>query len=121
MSRPVHFEILAKNPEKLAAFYADLFGWKVDTWEGEGEGYWPVTTGEEAAVGINGAFMGAHFPQAVINTIQVDSLEESMERVKAGGGQVVHGPNEIPGVGMHSYCTDPEGTWFGILEPAPEG
>ncbi len=121
MSRPVHFEILSEDPEKMAAFYAELFGWEVSNWEGEGEGYWLATTGEEGIPGINGAFMGRHFPQVVINTVEVESLEESMERVKAGGGKVVHGPNEIPGVGMHAYCTDPEGTMFGILEATQRG
>jgi predicted enzyme related to lactoylglutathione lyase len=29
------------------------------------------------------------------------------------------GPNEIPGVGLHAYCADPEGNLFGILQPAP--
>jgi len=26
----VHFEIPANNPEKLSAFYKDLFGWKIE-------------------------------------------------------------------------------------------
>jgi predicted enzyme related to lactoylglutathione lyase len=29
MSRPVHFEIHAGDPEKLAKFYADVFSWKI--------------------------------------------------------------------------------------------
>lgn len=29
MPRVVHFEIPADNPEKVAKFYTDVFGWKV--------------------------------------------------------------------------------------------
>ena len=43
-----------------------------------------------------------------------------LEKVEAAGGKKVHGPNEIPGVGVHAYCADPEGNLFGILQPATE-
>lgn len=121
MNRPVHFEVLAEDPEKMADFYADLFGWEVSTWPGSEQGYWLVRTGEEGTPGIDGAFMGQHFPQTVINTIQVDSLEEMMTRLQEAGGKVEDGPNEIPDVGIHAYCTDPEGKWFGMMEPVEEG
>jgi len=37
--------------------------------------------------------------------------------VEAAGGTKIHGPSEIPGVGTHAYCADPEGTMFGLLQP----
>jgi hypothetical protein len=70
---------------------------------------------------MNGAIMRRELPQAVINTIAVDSLPETLARVDAAGGKTVHGPNEIPGVGLHAYCADPEGNLFGLLQPAPMG
>ena len=27
----VHFEILGKDPERLKTYYADLFGWEIET------------------------------------------------------------------------------------------
>jgi len=27
----VHFEIIGKNPEKLRAYFGELFGWQFDT------------------------------------------------------------------------------------------
>lgn len=118
MSRPVHFEILADNPEKLGDFYKTVFGWEINTWGG-GEGtYWLVTTGSDEDPGINGGLMGRHFDQPVINTITVASLDKVIRQVEAAGGQKVHGPNEIPEVGTHAYCADPEGNLFGIMQPA---
>jgi uncharacterized protein len=117
MNRPVHFEILADDPEASASFYREVFGWETATWEGP-QTYWMVTTGPAGTVGIDGGIMHRHLAQSVINTIQVESLEATLGRVEAVGGTKVMGPHEVPGVGMHAYCADPEGTLFGVLEPA---
>ena len=119
MRRPVHFEILTEDPEKTVDFYR-RFGWKIADWEAGDEPYWLVTTGTEDVPGINGAIMHRHLQQAVINTIEVESLEATLEEIEAAGGKKIHGPNTVPGVGLHAYCADPEGTLFGVLQPATE-
>lgn len=116
MGRLVHFEILAEDPQKVVDFYKSVFDWEIATW-GDGEpSYWLLTTGADDAPGINGAIMGNSFPQKVINTIDVDSLDEMLEKVEAAGGKMVHGPNEVPGVGLHAYCEDPDGILFGMMQ-----
>lgn len=120
MKRPVHFEILADSPEKVAEFYKEVLDWDVATW-GEGEQtYWLLTTGPDETPGINGAIMARSFEQAVINTVEVESLDEMLKKVSVAGGKTVQGPNEVPGVGFHAYCADPEGNLFGLMEPLPE-
>ena len=114
MTRPIHFEILADDPESVGAFYAAVMDWEVSTWGG-GE-YWLVKTGEEGTPGIDGGIMRREFAQAVINTMEVESLQESLAKVEAAGGKLITGPNEVPGVGMHAYCSDPEGNMFGLME-----
>ncbi len=115
MNRTIHFEILADDPDKLIQFYQAVFSWKIETEDGE-EAYWLVTTGSKALTGINGAVMRRHFPQGVINTSQVESLEDTIRKVEAAGGTKLQGPNIIPGVGTSAYCLDPEGNVFGIIE-----
>lgn len=115
MNRPVHFEILADDPAGIAEFYKKVLGWETASWQGQT--YWLVTTGPAEASGINGGIMGRHFAQRVINTISVESITDAIARVEAAGGAKVHGPSEIPGVGTHAYCADPEGTMFGLLQP----
>ncbi len=44
MSRVVHFEIHATDPERLVAFYTDLFGWTIQKWDGPMD-YWLIHTG----------------------------------------------------------------------------
>jgi hypothetical protein len=116
MMRPVHFEILAEDPEKAADFYRTVLGWEIAAWPGQ-QSYWLVTTGPAGTPGIDGGIMHRHYPQAVINTIEVKSLKEILAQVETAGGKTVHGPNEIPGVGLHAYCSDPEGNLFGLLQP----
>ncbi len=118
MKRPVHFEILAEDPAKLAEFYKAVFDWEVADWGGGDQMYWLATTGADTEPGINGAFMGRALNQSVINTLEVESLEEATSKIEAAGGKVVHGPNEVPGQGTHAYFADPEGILFGVMQPA---
>lgn len=118
MNRPVHFELAANDPEKLVAFYSETFGWKISKWDGPMD-YWLITTGDDETNGINGAIISREvLQQAVVNTIEVASMDRALESVGSNGGSTVAGPREIPGVGMHAYCVDPEGTVFGLLQPA---
>jgi predicted enzyme related to lactoylglutathione lyase len=116
MNRPVHFEILGDDPAALAEFYRGIFGWEIATMEGQG--YWMATTGAAGTPGIDGGFMHRHFPQAVINTLEVPSWEDAVRRIESAGGKRLNDPHEIPRVGTHLYCADPEGNLFGILQPA---
>src|SRR5258705_1814619 len=70
MSRVVHFEIPAENPERAAVFYKKTFGWKVEKWPGPME-YWMVNTGSDSAPGINGGVFSKrnHFDPPKRNTL----------------------------------------------------
>jgi predicted enzyme related to lactoylglutathione lyase len=113
MNRVVHFEINAPDVDKAVPFYEKVFGWKISRWEGP-EPYWLVTTGDEGE-GINGAILPSRDGQPrVVNTLQVESVDEAAGMVEANGGKVVVGKTAIPGVGWVAYCTDPGGVIFGI-------
>ena len=113
MPRVVHFEILADDPDRASSCYRGVFDWEIQKWEGP-QGYWLVMTGPDGTPGINGGIMDRHFPQPVIDTIEVESLQQALAKVEEGGGAKIHGPNEIPGVGLQAYCTDTAGNIFGL-------
>jgi len=121
MTSVVHFEILSDDPEKTSAFYREALGWEVKCWPG-GE-YWLATTRPEGEPGINGGFTGRQpgLSQPVINTVQVDSLEDTTRKIAAAGGKRVRGPDKMPGVGIFSYFADPDGTLFGVIQPEEKG
>jgi uncharacterized protein len=119
VSRPVHFDITADDPERAVAFYEKAFGWKIDHWEGGGPmDYWLVTTGESEP-GINGGISrrdeGA--APATTNTIAVESLDDAMTAVREAGGEIIQKRMPIPGVGWFSAFTDTEGNRFGLMQP----
>jgi predicted enzyme related to lactoylglutathione lyase len=114
MSRVTHFEISADDPERAVKFYSEVFGWRIEKWEGPVE-YWLASTGE--GPGIDGALKRRADPAiGTVNTVDVASIDESMAKVKEEGGEVITPKMTIPGIGYHAYCKDPEGNVFGIME-----
>jgi uncharacterized protein len=115
MSRVIHFEIPAENPERAAAFYKKAFGWKIEKWPGPME-YWLVTTGPEGKPGINGGLMRKGNVQNTTNTLDVESVEKAIAAVSGAGGKEIMPKTPIPGVGYFAYCLDTEGNLFGVMQ-----
>ncbi|HEY3364824.1 MAG TPA: VOC family protein [Symbiobacteriaceae bacterium] len=118
MPRVTHFEFAADQPERAVKFYTEVFGWKVNKWEGP-QDYWLLTTGEQGTPGIDGAIMRPMGPQRVVNTIDVPSVDEFVAKITAGGGKVVEGKMAVPGIGYMAYCLDTEGNLFGLMQFDP--
>ena len=124
MSRVVHFEIHAGNPERAIKFYESLFGWTFQKWEGPMP-YWLVTTGPDDERGINGGLMqrqGEIDGQAVIAyvcTVDVADIDASLETAKTSGAEVAVPKMPIPGIGWLVYCKDTEGNIFGMMQNDP--
>jgi uncharacterized protein len=116
ISRPIHFEIPADDPERAIGFYKKVFDWQFQKWDGPIP-YWLVTTGTGDR-GIDGGLHPRAFPgQGPVNTIGVDSCDAAVKKVEAAGGKVAMAKMAIPGIGWLAYCTDPEGNTFGVLQP----
>lgn len=114
MSRPIHFEIPADQPERAIAFYSGLFNWQFSKWDG-GMPYWIVKTGE--GPGIDGGLLPRHAScQGVVNTIGVDDLDAKMAAAVSGGGTLALPKTAVPGVGWLAYVVDPEGNTFGMMQ-----
>jgi hypothetical protein len=121
MPRVVHFELPAQDPERAAAFYSSVFGWKFQKWDGPME-YWMVITGEEGMPGINGGLMREdpnYPPRTPVNTVDVSSVDEYVAKITQAGGAVAVPKMAIAGVGYLAYCTDTEGVLFGIMQDDP--
>lgn len=120
MHRVIHFELAAQDPARASKFYREVFGWEIQKWPGPQE-YWLVKTGPSSEPGINGGLL-RHKEGAprLVNTIEVASLDEAIEKVKRNGGQVIVPETAIPGVGYQAYCLDTEGVLFGLHKSDPE-
>ena len=116
MPRVIHFEINADNLKRAVAFYSDVFGWKIEKWEGPTE-YWLISTGEKDEPGIDGALVKRRYPElSTVNTISVPSIDDFMVKIANRGGRIVTEKTTIPGIGQFCYCQDTEGNTFGIIE-----
>ena len=119
MSRVIHFELGAEDPERASRFYTEAFGWQFHQWAGESD-YWLITTGAEGEPGIDGGMSRrSDQPEPWVNVIGVDSIEEAVAKVEAAGGKVVAPKQPIPGVGYAAYCVDTEGNRFGLYQDDP--
>ena len=117
MNRVIHFEIGAESPERAVKFYEDVFGWRAARWAGP-QSYWLMNTGPDTEKGINGGVLRLEDGQPrIINTIEVESVEEYSNKVQQNGGQVVVPKFAVHGVGWQAYCKDTEGNIFGIHKP----
>lgn len=98
----VHVEIPAENVAAAAAFYKELFGWRIVTSQEMNYTMWEDGTGS-----------GGGFPQVsdenpagrVLVYIDSDDIEADLNKVEKLGGRVIHPKMEIPNTG-----------WFGIFQ-----
>ena len=119
MGNPVvHWELMSKEPEKVADFYAKVFGWKVQ-YRPE-LNYRLVETGNE--MGINGGIVKPDrpgpWPGNQIFYVGVEDLAPYRRKIVEAGGKIHVEEQEVPGVGWLSLFTDPEGRMNGLFKPA---
>jgi predicted enzyme related to lactoylglutathione lyase len=117
VNRPTHFEIPVDDPDRAEKFYADVFGWKFQRFPGAPQYYGLAATGD--GTGIDGALMQRSPNSATTLTMEVESIEDAVARVKAGGGKVVQEKAPVPGVGWFANCVDTEGNVFGVFVNDP--
>ncbi|PYL80681.1 MAG: glyoxalase [Verrucomicrobia bacterium] len=118
MPRVVHFEIYTDDPEAVRPFYQDIFGWKIEKFQGPVE-YWLVTTGDDKEPGINGGLTRPREGQSpgTLNTIGVSSLDRTIKDIERRGGKICVPKMSIPKIGWLAYAQEPAGNVFGIIEP----
>ena len=119
----IHFEIPAANPEKLKQFYTGVFGWKIEKDPGPID-YWLIHTvptddkGMLQRPGVNGGMIKKQNPEhKPVNFIAVESIDESIEKVKKLGGKIIMPKQEVPTVGWIATAIDPEGNQIALLQP----
>ena len=124
-NRVVHFEIEATDRERAKSFYAQAFGWQMDQMGEDMGQYVVVTTGDpKEPGGINGGiFASPPGASKELNAyscvVGVDNIDQSTQKVKAAGGQVLGDKMDIPTVGTFVRCKDSEGNIFTMLQPLP--
>ena len=106
----VHFEIMGGAAGELEAFYARLFGWKIDSNN-------PLKYGMiETGGGIGGGVGAAHDGNKRVSIYaQVGDLQATLDQAEKLGGKTILAPTEVPGGPKLAMFADPAGNITGIM------
>ncbi len=111
----IHTEIYASDHEKLSAWYAKVFGWKVQSFP-EMNYSTGSTSGEDAGgVGFNDAKNGM-LPGQIVPYLYSADIEGDMHKLAENGAEV-NEIMEIPTVGKMLHFKDPDGNLLALLQP----
>lgn len=113
----VHFEIAAQEPEKLAEFYARVFGWKIEKAPMPGMDYWLITTGPRGKSLGGGMYRKMGPDDRSRNFVNVADIDEAIRTFRDAGGSELVGKMEVPGMGFSFIGADPEGNPIALWEP----
>ncbi len=109
-------ELLTTDPDGAWRFYEALFGWEKTESMDMGE------YGIYQMFGLGGQSMGGFFARPEITSapnlwlyyFTVDDIDAALKAVNTNGGELVHGPMEVPGGDRIAQCKDSQGAWFAL-------
>ncbi len=114
-----HVEIPAADPATASQFYADLFGWKIESVPEMGY------TMFSAEGGPGGGFLRVGEHGVKVGEVRVyvytDDIDASLKRAGELGGKIVERRMEIPNVGWLGVFTDPTGNHIALFQSLPGG
>jgi predicted enzyme related to lactoylglutathione lyase len=113
----VHIELSSSDPEKSAAFYSDIFGWKTrnvpemtyatfDPGIAPGGGFAPVDQGFKAG--------------STMIYIDADDINGMLDTIASKGGKIIQRERDIPGVGWWGVFEDPWGNHVALFRGLPD-
>jgi uncharacterized protein len=107
-------DLQTTDPEAVAGFYRDLFGWEIAATEGAGGQYFTINNGGR----MNGGLMRSSqegVPPYWMAYFGVESTDAAITRAQDAGGDVLAGPMDLP-AGRIAVLRDPQGATFAVFE-----
>lgn len=109
-------ELYTRQQDAALKFYRAVFDWGAQPMDmGGGPPYQVVTVGERPNGGIMAMTPEMQFPPNWMVYFAVDDCDKRLEKAKAAGATVVHGPFDAPGIGRMATLLDPQGAAFSII------
>lgn len=110
-------ELMSTDPEAGFTFYSRLFGWT----KGEAMDMGPMGTYQlfrHKGTDIGGMMGLGNAPVPTwLPYFGANGIDAAVDRIKAGGGTIAHGPHEVPGGAFIAVAQDPQGAWFAVVGP----
>lgn len=112
----MHYEIPAKNPEKLSKFYANVLGWKFSDSGMTGMKYWLIKTSAKTQLPSGGMYKKAAGDKGPRTYVGVKNIDSSTKKLQKNGGKVLVPKQAIPGMGWSVVAIDTEGNPLGLFQ-----
>jgi predicted enzyme related to lactoylglutathione lyase len=115
-------ELNTRDPERARVFYAEVFGWSFEDREFDTGNYTTLEAGGETIGGmldITGR-VPEEVPAHWLVYFASEDVDASLEKLKASGGSVAFGPQDISEVGRIAVVHDPSGAHFALIQPDPQ-
>lgn len=115
--RITHFEIYGDQPERLAAFYGALFGWRMDRMEAQD--YWRIHTDPNDTSKVAGGltYRPRADPKGWLQFVDVESIDESIMLAEQMGAKVMRPKTAVPRTAWVAVLADPSGNMFAVWQP----
>jgi uncharacterized protein len=106
------------SPDVAAAtrFYGQLFGWEAQQVTGPEMGNYTFFKLRGKDVAAVGARMTPEEPIAWHVYIASDNIDQTAEKVRAAGGSVLMGPDDVMDAARIGFFSDPTGAAFGVVQ-----
>src|SRR6516162_7787539 len=92
-------ENVSSDPQRAQDFYTQLFGWEIEHFTAGDFDYPMISANGQMHGGFPTVPEGT--PPHWVSNVQVDSADDTIDRAKAAGGDLVAGPMDIPEVGRY--------------------
>jgi predicted enzyme related to lactoylglutathione lyase len=113
-------ELVTRDMPGAEKFYTELLGWKAANSDMPGMKYTVFKSGDKDSGGL--MEMPPDVPKEVsahwMAYITVDDVDAAAEKTKQLGGQVLHGPQDVPNVGRFCIIQDPTGAVVSLMTMA---
>ncbi|MBL8600652.1 MAG: VOC family protein [Myxococcales bacterium] len=111
-------ELATHDTAAAKAFYGTLFGWSTQAVDMGAFEYTLLLVGERQVGGLM-PILPEMPPHAHWSSyVSVEDVDAAAARASAAGGQVVHGPHDIAGVGRIATTLDPQGAVLHLFRNA---
>ncbi len=108
-------DLSTSDVEGAKAFYGELLGWTAEAMDMEGTMYTILRNAWEQVGGVMPLPEGAPYPPHWMPYVTVEACDAALEQLKALGGSVYFGPEDIPNVGRFAMVADDQGVGFAVV------
>jgi uncharacterized protein len=116
----IWYDVMTNDPQAATSFYSDVIGWDAEEYVMPDRSYTVFRRGSVMVAGLMAipeTMCASGAKPCWSGYVAVDDVDADAARVKAAGGAIARGPENIPNVGRFAVASDPGGAAFLLFKP----